>query len=140
MAKISTDGLASLKLSFEELASIPDSVLTNMVDAEADVIVTAQKAKARSMGVVDTGAMVASITKGKVSKSSDGVSIEVLPQGSVHRGGKTYSLSERAFLNEFGTRHQAPRPFIKQANEESMDKALSAAEKIYDNYLKTKNL
>lgn len=61
----------------------------------------------------------------------------VYPQGTNERGNRN---AEVAFINEFGKHGQPARPFIKTANEEAADTAVEAAAKVYDKYLKSKNL
>lgn len=140
MAKLEFNDIDGLILDMDELANMPDSVLTEMLNAEADIIVEAQKSKAMSMGVVDTGLTAASIQKGKQKKTNSGRSIYVYPKDSRTRNGRKTQNAEIAFINEFGKRGQPARPFIKAANEEKAGAAVEAAEKIYDDYLKSKNL
>lgn len=101
---------------------------------------------AKSMGVYDSsgrnvgGHVADSIKVSKTYKSADGAVQYVYPKGSRRRNNTTSSNSEIAFINEFGKQGQAPRPFIRTANETSVPAAVEAAEKVYDNFLKTKNL
>lgn len=140
MAKFECSDMASFLLSMQELAELPDDVLEDMLDAEADVIVAAQKNSAVSMGVYDTGEVSRSIAKGKAKRTSSGMSISVYPKGSRTRGGITTRNSEIAFINEFGKQGQSPRPFIQTGNERGVDSAVSAAADVYDDYLNSKNL
>lgn len=140
MARFECNDLAGLIMDLEELANMPDSVITDILNAEADIIVDAQKASARSMGVEDSGLTVSSIKKGKPKTTSKGKAIYVYPQGSRKRGNKTTRNAEIAFINEFGKHGQPARPFINTANEKGADKAVNAALKVYDDYLKTKKL
>lgn len=143
MASIEFDDLTGLMLDMEQLANMPDSVISEMLDAQADILIEAQKNKAREYGVIDTGEMVDSITKGKRKKLKSGQEISVYPQGSRTRGRykkSTTSNTEIAFVNEYGKRGQKARPFIRDANAESEPKMEKAAFTIYDNYLKSKNL
>lgn len=139
MARLSVSGAAELQLSHEQLAALPDSLLDGMLDAEADVVERAQKAKGRAYGVHRTGVTLASITRGKKRKTKDGRAVDVAPQGTNVRGTRN---AEVAFLNEYGVpgKNIAPRPFIRDANEECADEAVAAAEKVYDDYLNKKGL
>ena len=121
------------------LESIPESVMFDMLDAEADVVERAQKAKGQAYGVHRTGVTLASIKRGKKRRTKDGRAVEVAPQGTNSRGTRN---AEVAFLNEYGvpSKKIAPRPFIRDANEECADEAVAAAEKVYDNYLNKKGL
>lgn len=139
MARLSVDGAAELQLSHEQLAALPDTMLDSMLDAEADVVERAQKAKGEAYGVHRTGVTLASIKRGKKRRTKDGRAVEVAPQGTNARGNRN---AEVAFLNEYGvpSKKIAPRPFIRDANEECADEAVAAAEKVYDDYLKKKGL
>lgn len=141
MAQFDCEDFARFALDFVEVATLPNSVIADMLKAEAGVIVEAQKATAKSMGVVDTGLMVDSIRAGSIKKTrTGGKAIHVYPQGSRTRDGITTSNAEIAFINEFGKHGQPARPFIKAANERYADEAVDAAFKVYDSYLRSKNL
>ena len=132
MATMETDGLAGLILSMEELRNLPDSVTDAMVNAMADVIEPAQKAKGRAYKVHLTGVTLASIKRGKPTKTKDGKTISVYPQGTNADGNRN---AEVAFINEFGKHGQPPRPFIRDANEENGENAVDAAEKVYNDHI-----
>lgn len=137
MAKCTSQGLDALVLDMAELAALPDDVISDILNAEADVVVEAQKEMAKSMGVVDTGTMVASIKKGTVKSYSGEKRIYVTPYGTNYNGVKNTTV---AFMNEFGKTGQPARPFILTANEKAADSAVEAGEKIYNSYLDSKNL
>lgn len=146
MASIEFDGLDELMLDMEQIANMPDSVISGMLDSQADILVEAQKRKARAYGVIapGSGKMIESIKKGKKIRLKDGgQEIRVYPQGSRTRG--RYKVedtpeTEIAFVNEYGKRGQKARPFIQDSNAESEPKMEKAAFTVYDNYLKSKNL
>lgn len=141
MASINTQNLDGLMMDFAELASLPDWVAEEMLNAGADVIVEAQKKTARTMGVVDTGQLAASITKSRVKFRRDRAKvIHVYPQGERKRGNITTKNAEIAFVDEFGKQGQPARPFIRTSVEQSADKAIDAMFKVYDRYLTSKNL
>lgn len=137
MARLETNGLAEFSLSLEELAELPDSLMDEMLNAEADIIVSAQKEKGRAYGVYRTGVTLSSIKKGKPKITNDGKSIYVTPMGKNADGNRN---AEVAFINEFGKKGQAPRPFIRDANESKAEEAVEAASKVYDEWLKSKKL
>lgn len=141
MAIESLTELAALQADLQELASLPDSLVAEMLNAEADIIIQGQKNSAREYGTVDTGQMAASIKKGAIKKLKSGDRcIYVGPSGTRTRDGITTRNAEIAFINEFGKHGQPARPFINTANERYADKAVDAAFKIYDRYLTSKNL
>lgn len=140
MAKLSVNGLDDLMLSLEEIAAIPDDVASAMLDAEAQVVEEAQIAEGKAMGVYDTGQTLASIRRGRIKKGRDGTrQVYVTPQGINDKGERNAAV---AFINEYGvpSRKIPPRPFIATANEKAADPAVAEAKKIYDEFLKSKNL
>lgn len=142
MANITTDGLEDVIGGFEEIATLPDELVLAMLVAEAEVIAPAQEAQAKTMlsGKYSTGQTAQSITYGKkLKQTKDGKAIYVYPQGT-RRDGNKRRAAEVAFVNEYGTSSQPARPFINTANEKSADAAVDAAAKVYDDYLKSKNL
>lgn len=140
MAEVSFSGLDELMLSMEEVAQIPDTVKDEMLNAQADVVAAAQQAKARAYGVQDTGMVIGSIKKGKPKTKKDTRIIYVVPSGTRRRGKKTVRNAEIAFVNEYGTKEQRPRPFIRDANEASAEATTQAGFEVYDKWLTSKNL
>lgn len=142
MAKMSVNGLDDLMLSLEEIASIPDDVAAAMLDAEAQVVEEYQMGSAATMlrGPYYTGQTAMSIRRGKMKKGRDGTrQVYVTPQGTNDKGERNATV---AFVNEYGvpSRKIPPRPFIAVANEKAADPAVAEAEKVYDEFLKSKNL
>lgn len=137
MARMTTDGISQLAISLEEIREIPASVLDQMLEAEADVIEKAQKDKGKSYGVHRTGVTLGSIKRTKTSKTKDGRAIYILPMGTNADGNRN---AEVAFINEYGKHGQPARPFIRDANEEKADDAVSAAAAVYDKFLSSKGL
>lgn len=140
MAGLSIDGLDELSLSLQEIAQLPDDVAEEMLLAEAKVVEEAQIYTGMKMGVHRTGVTLSSITHGKMKLGKNGrKTMYVYPQGTNANGDRN---AEVAFINEFGAPRRGidPRPFIWTANEEAADAAINEAEKVYDAYLKSKNL
>src|SRR5574344_652932 len=125
MAQFVTDGLDGLENFFDNLAALPDEIIDRMLNAEADIEVSAQKRTASSMlnGPYSKGAVSGAVKKSKSKKTKSGRAINIDFHGEQH-GNK---ISEIAFVNEFGKQGQEARPFIKTANEECADAAVEAA-------------
>ena len=121
----------------EELQDFPDDLLDEMLQAQADVIEPAQKEKGRAYGVHRTGVTLESIARGKPKKAKDGKAIYIYPEGTNADGNRN---AEVAFINEFGKHGQAPRPFIRDANEEHADEAAEAAAEVYGKWLSSRGL
>ena len=155
MARLEVQGITGTNLETSGL-NVTDELLDAMLDAEAEVVVRAQKAKGEAYGVHQKnngGMTLASIKPGKKHRYKGDRCIEVAPQGSRKRGGKTIRNGEIAFLNEYGVPHtgktkkngdpQKPipaRPFIRDANEECADEAVKAAYEVLNNHLNKKGL
>lgn len=138
MARLSVSGLDDLMLSMEEIASIPDDVAKEMLEAEAEIVEEAQIAYGMSMGVYRIGETLRSIRKGKMKRGKSGERLlYVSPQGTNDRGERNATV---AFVNEFGKRGQPARPFIGTANETAATPAVEAAAEVYDEWLKSKDL
>lgn len=138
MAQLSFSGLDDLMLSLQEASEIPDDVAEAMLQAEAEIVEQAQIAYGMQMGVYRTGETLSSIRPGKMKRGRNGGRmIYVTPQGVNDRGERNAAV---AFINEYGKRGQAPRPFIAAANEAAATPAVEAAAEIYDEFLKSKNL
>lgn len=140
MAEIGFSGLDELMLSMEEISEIPDEVQDAMLNAQADVVTAAQKAKARAYGVQDTGLVISSIKKGKPKRKKGVRVIYITPSGTRRRGKQTVRNAEIAFINEYGDRRQRARPFIRDANEACAEATTQAGFEVYDKWLKSKNL
>ena len=140
MAKLGMYGLDDLLEDMEDVMNIPDDTIHDMLDAQADIVVPAQKEQIRTCGLVDTGQLADSISRtNKLTTTGIGKSISIYPQGVRNDGTRN---AEVGFINEYG----APKRKIKasnwmhNANEKSADEAANAALSVYDNYLKSKNL
>lgn len=142
MARFDVYGIADLYSDLAALSDLPQSVSDEILNAEADVIVEAQKRAIAEMqhGPNYTGISAESIKKGRIRKGKDGPYISIYPQGSRNRKGKSYRNGEIAFVNEYGKRGQPGRPAIRTANEQAADKATEAGIKVYNEFLDSKNL
>lgn len=140
MADFQFGGIDDLILSLQEIASIPDTVQDEMLNAQADIAVRAQKRKIRQYRIYDTGETQRSIKKGRIKVKNGQRVIYVTPVGSRKRGGTIVRNAEILFVNEFGVRGKSAKPAIRDANEGCADDAAQAAMDIYDQYLKSKKL
>lgn len=132
MAKISFDGLVDLLGSYERLARIPDSVLDEMLGAEAEVIAPTIKKTAETMlhGKYYQGDVAGSVTI-KAPQTIKGQRIRYITfDGTAHKN----RISEIAFINEYGKTNQNARPFILNAINQSVDEATDKAANILFNY------
>ena len=144
---LTVSGLDELIGDLDELAGLPDQVLEDVLNAEADVILPAQREEiARQWtGKYSIGISAKSVKKGKVKKGQDGYSLAIYPQGTRKRGKKdpkTIRNAEIAFINEYGApkRGIAARPAIGTATAKKEQEAVEAGEKVYHAYLDSKGL
>lgn len=140
MGQFTVSGLDDLAGDLAALASLPDRVIDDMLGAQADVIEPEQKRTAREMGVYDTGLTAGSIRRTKVKRTKDGRSLSITFRGARKRDGRSTRNAEIAFVNEYGKRGQAPRPFIQTAIQRKEQEAVEAAARVYHAYLDSRNL
>lgn len=133
MAQCRTAGLEGLENLFENLAALPAQVINDMLYAQADVILPAQRAKIRVRwsGEYATGQTAQSLTKGKIRQKNDDRRLSLEFHGSHHGAPNT----EIAFVNEYGKTNQPARPAIREANEENAGRAAEAAADVLDRWI-----
>ena len=141
MAEFKAVGLDELALSLREIAEIPEDIQDEMLRSQGDIVAQAQRESAQRYGIQRTGTLIRSIKPGKVKLDKHGNRVlYVTPVGSRVRGGKKTTNTEIAFLNEYGTRGQRARPFMRDANERSAEAATQAAADIYYRWQESRGL
>lgn len=141
MAEFKAIGLDELALSLQEIAEIPEDIQDEMLQAQGNIVARAQRESAQRYGIQRTGTLIRSIKAGKVKLDKHGNRVlYVTPVGSRVRGGKKTTNAEIAFLNEYGTRGQRVRPFMRDANERSAEEATRAAADIYYRWQESRGL
>lgn len=144
MGRLTVNGLDALSDDFAALARLPDSVVEGILEAEAGVILPAQRVEIEKQWNgpknLSTGMSAKSIKKGKVKKDRDGRSLSIYPQGTRKRGGRSTRNAEIAFINEYGKRGQPARPAIDAANKKKEKEAIDAGERVYNQFLDSRNL
>lgn len=164
MAKLSVDGLDALMLSLQEIASLPDDVADEMLTAGAEIAAKEIRIEAAKLGIdydaknrnsrdnqgaydrdvqkrnYATGTLARSVKIRKMQKKGTERRKIIYFSGSRKRGNTVTKNSEIAFMNEYGSRHVNARNFVWSAIERVKDVVLVAQAKIYDDFLKSKNL
>lgn len=133
MAQISLEGLDELDRMFSRLEDIPFDVTAEALDAMAEVAEDQVRKTGAAMGVRDPESRVHildKVTHTKPKKTDAGGYSDVTFSGTRTRGKTKTRNAEIAFINEYGKRGQAPRPFIKQAAEQGADAIAKPGEKI----------
>ena len=138
MATFDTSGVDQYAFDFASLAELPGSVVDEMLEAEGRIIKDGQAETARAMlrGEYYRDGVAGGVRAGKVKRSGGTKSVYVTFEGEQHGN----RVAEIAFVNEFGKHNQPARPFIRTANEKYADRAVEAAEQIYDRFLSSKGL
>lgn len=109
-----------------------------MLTAGADVLVEAQKAEARAMGLNDTGGFINSIKATAVKGSDTEKYIEVYPQGKAkhgndRRGDKSnVRYATIGFVEEYGTSNKQARPYMTVANEKARERVAEAQREVWE--------
>lgn len=142
------DGLDQLVLDLEELEEMPDNVVYGMLEAGGEIIAEGQRQQLEAMGLVDSRVLKDSIQVNKKRRGKGGSerSIYIYPHGSHHkykaRGGgtKTTSASDVGFVQEMGSKRNPANQWMRIANEKNIDAAVEAEYRVYNDYLKSKNL
>ena len=133
MAQISLNGLDEIDKMLEHLSEVPFDVISDALNAMADVAEAQVRQTGQSMGVRDPESRVhilGKITHTKPKKSDAGGYSSVTFSGTRTRGRTKTRNAEIAFINEYGKRGQAPRPFIRQAAEQGADAIAKPGEEI----------
>ena len=148
MARLRVDAIDVLIDDLSSLATLPDTVLEDILNAEADVIVQAQRAEIERQwkGPYSMRISAKSVKKDRKMKGLGDRGfyhfINIYPQGTRTRGEESIRNAEIAFINEYGapSRGIAARPALGPATERKKREAVEAGEKVYHAYLDSKNL
>lgn len=133
MARINVEGLDSLIDDFRKIADLPEAVQLEMLHAEADIVVKAQKEQIDSLGLRDTGQLRESIAREKGSDRGK-VYLDIYPQGTRENGVRN---AEVGFIHEFGAKKKKIKAskWMESANEKCATEAVNAAEAVYHGFL-----
>lgn len=164
MAEIHFDGLGELGMSLAEIAELPDEICYAMLDAEAEIIIAAQKQRLTELGLVKTGMLRDSIQAFHKRRGQEKF-VSIYPYGphsayrrkkktkvyKNSRHGRTYTVggdtkelrnNELGFLLEYGSQDGTRKGYqwMRLANGTAVDAAIDAAKIVYDRFLRSKNL
>ena len=143
MAEFVSQGLDSLMLDLAAVAAMPEEVQDEILSAEADVVVAAQRKKVKQFGIYDGTSPVHvanSIKKGRPKTQKGSRVIYVTPKGSRKRGNTVTRSAEILFVNEFGKKNQKARPAVAAAHEESAQATVEAGARVWDGFLEKHHL
>ena len=126
MARLEISGMDDLNAAFHRIGSVPGEVTTRALNDMAAIAAKEIRLSGESMGVYDPESSVHvldKITTAKAKLTTDGGHQDITFSGTRPRGNKRVRNAEIAFINEYGKRGQAARPFIGKAmtaNEEKI--------------------
>ncbi|MDE6663582.1 MAG: hypothetical protein K2K46_09595 [Lachnospiraceae bacterium] len=138
MGEFNTIGLEDVIEAFGRREQATIEAVPKMLKAGADVLVEAQKAEARAMGLNDTGGFVNSIKATEVKGDDTEKYIEVYPQGKAKHGNErkgdksNVRYATIGFIAERGTSSKQARPYMTVANEKAHEKVVEAQRKIWE--------
>ena len=140
--KFEMEGLDALILGLEELAALPDEVLLEMLEAEAEVIKAAQvRSIQETFSAQRTHQLEQSLkVNSQLRRSRNGYAyITMTPSGTRENGVRN---AEVAFVEEFGAKNRGipAHQWMRRANESAADDAVEAAARVYDQHLEDKGL
>lgn len=144
MATFRITGVDALLDDLRTLECLPNEVVDDILNAQADVLVRAQRAEIQRQwnGPYSIRISARSIKKNNKINRAGNPYIDVYPQGERKRAGKKTRNAEIAFLNEYGApdREIESRPALRDAIVKAGDRIMKAGEKVYHAYLDSKNL
>ena len=138
--KFKMEGLDTLIMDLEELADLPDAVLREMLEAEAEVVRAAQvRSIQETFSAERTHQLEASIQIGKMTRRKGEAALYLTPSGTRENGVRNVEVG---FVEEFGAkdRNIPAHQWMRKANESAADEGVQSAVEVYDRYLKSKNL
>ena len=133
MATLELYGFEDLQDALSRLGELPFDVMEDALDGMAEIAASKIRAQGESMGVRDPESdvhILDKIKRGKAKKTDDGGYADITFTGSRTRNGNTTRNAEIAFVNEYGKRGQAARPFIGLAMTQNENSIQDAAEKV----------
>ena len=145
---MTVEGFDRFTVSLDKLAALPDATVAEMLTAGGEVIKEAHQAKleeyisgydvkpyksGRPRKVIRTGQLSDSIKVGKPNVKAGYV--EIRPTGTRRRGNTVVRNEEIGYITEYGKKGEPARPWMREGNADSEDKAVDSAGQVFDNYL-----
>ena len=142
MGEFNTVGLEDIIKSFSKREAATVEAVPKMLKAGADVLVEAQRAEAKAMGLNDTGGFVNSIKATSVKGDDTEKYIDVYPQGRAKHGNDRKGDKSKVryatigFVAEYGTSSQSARPYMTVANAKAHDRVIEEQRRIWESEAK----
>lgn len=138
MASLELQGFEDLNDAFSRISSIPKSVTEDALKAMEAVAAAKIRSTGESMGVRDPESDVHILDKIKANKpriTKEGGYADITFTGNRLRGRTRTRNAEIAFVNEYGKRGQAARPFIGTAMAKNEAAIAAPGEKIVGDWI-----
>lgn len=138
MATLDIKGFDGLEDAIRRISEVPFEVTADALDAMAEVAAEKIRAQGETMGVRDPESdehILDRIKRNKAKKTDYGGYETITFQGSRTRHGTRTRNAEIAFVNEYGKRSQAARPFIGLAMTQNEDAIMAPAEKTLGDWI-----
>ena len=107
---MTVEGFDRFTASLDKLTALPDATVAEMLTAGGEVI-----------------------KEGKPNVKAGYV--EIRPTGTRKSGRKTVRNEEIGYITEYGKKGEPARPWMREGNADSEDKAVDFAGQVFDNYL-----
>lgn len=138
MAEFNTVGLEDVIEAFGRREQATVEAVPKMLKAGADVLVEAQKAEAKAMGIEETAEFINSIKSTAVKGDNTEKYVEIYPQGRAKHGNdrkgdkSNVRFATIGFVAEYGTSSHAARPYMTTANEKAQEGVVAAQLEVWE--------
>lgn len=152
MAQMKVEGLEELIRDLGAAVAIPDDTASEILNAQADVLIREQREEIGRRFPGGTGQLAQSLANVGMKKDGTTRYVDVYPQGTRKRKRTTYrqragryrsvTNTEVGFIQEYGApgRHIAAAKWMEKAEQKARQAMAEAGRAVYDKFLKTRNL
>lgn len=161
MAKFLAQSIDKLMLDMAALEAIPDSVVDKMLKSSADIALRAMQANIEKLGLIDTRQLLGSLVSVQKRSKDNKLYYLIYPRGTRkdmyvgaklrrvsikgrRKGGQAIKMTNNdvGFVLEFGAPRKNKKAYqwMRTALEGCADQILSVQTRIYDEWLKSKDL
>lgn len=143
MATFEVSGFSELNQALSRVSDVPEEIKREILTAMGEEALAAVREAGEAAGIrsADPEAkhVLDALSLSKVKFNDNGGSVLVTFKGSRKdaKHGKRTRQAAVAFYNEYGTKHQRARPFMRPGIERRRQQIYEAGEKIYHRWLKS---
>ena len=135
--RLDLTGYDELIKAFDRISEVPDEITEKALLAMGEVAAEKIRSTGNAYGVHDPNSNVHVLDKVKINKpkkTDTGGYADVTFSGTRTRGGKQVRNAEIAFLNEYGKKNQAARPFVGEAMTKNEEQIIRAGAEIIQDW------